>query len=434
MCHRASFAPWCTPPAVSDLTQCRVTRSTGRPSAGPTPRVQWSSGFGEGAGDEAEPTQASGPATKKWRLVSHRHCRTMPTTSRGPRTGTRHPVPPSVREARLARLPTQLSPSRAKSFMNCPRSFYYGTILGLPSPATFETMLGTVCHTVFERVFDFPRGERTPELAVGFIGPAIDALVEPFKSREDVAPGSPEDCVRLGAGAYRDLVEPGSKKEQRLLRDAEEYRAVLATSETTRHELAARAHEMVRNWFTMENPNLFEPEGRELWVAATLAGVPMRGIIDRLDRQTHAGTDYWYISDYKSGKKPDPRYEEEAFFAMRVYAACLRAMRRITAYELRLIYVKAPGKEQVVRMRVTDQLLDRTERELKALWARIRQAAVDNHFVTRTGPLCNWCAYQDICPAFHPELEGMLPEEREFAEVTGPQPHAEQLSFAHPEG
>jgi len=49
---------------------------------------------------------------------------------------------------------------------------------------------------------------------------------------------------------------------------------------------------------------------------------------------------------------------------------------------------------------VNDAQLDAMERQLEALWAAIERAIETDDFPTRTGVLCDWCAYQDICPAF----------------------------------
>jgi putative RecB family exonuclease len=40
------------------------------------------------------------------------------------------------------------------------------------------------------------------------------------------------------------------------------------------------------------------------------------------------------------------------------------------------------------------------ERQLEALWATIERALEREHFPPRPGPLCNWCSYKELCPAW----------------------------------
>jgi putative RecB family exonuclease len=320
---------------------------------------------------------------------------------------SRPKVSPSPQE-----LPSKLSPSRAKDFMQCPKKFYFQTILKLPHAPTVHTAVGTVAHTAFERIFDFPRGERNPEVALPLVRPAWEILVNPLKDRASVEPGSPEDRVRSEAKAYRDLVPEGSRKEQQLLATAEAYRNIAPDAEEE-DALVARAEEMVHNWFTMENPSRFDPVGRELYLSAKILGVPLHGFIDRLDKVRFSdGYMRTVISDYKTGKIPQPRFLDEAFFAMRVYAVLYQEIYHIHVDQLRLVYVQVPGRDSVKTLTVTPQMLESTTGLLRSVWAKITRAARSNEWPTRTGPLCPWCDYQDICPAWHPELDGMLPEER----------------------
>jgi RecB family exonuclease len=182
--------------------------------------------------------------------------------------------------------------------MQCPKQFYFQTILKLPSPPTLAQMQGTVAHTVFERIFDLPPAERTPERALAFVDPAFDVLLHPVVERSTVEPGSPEDAVRDGAEGYTDLAAPDSWTVKRAAKDAVAYAELFAT-EADQDALKANVRGFVTNWFTMEDPTVFTPEARELHVAAQVLGVPLHGYIDRLDKVTHEGREYWYVSDYK---------------------------------------------------------------------------------------------------------------------------------------
>ena len=49
---------------------------------------------------------------------------------------------------------------------------------------------------------------------------------------------------------------------------------------------------------------------------------------------------------------------------------------------------------------VNDTQLDAMERQLHALWAAIERALDRGQFPARPGPLCNWCSYKELCPAW----------------------------------
>jgi putative RecB family exonuclease len=40
------------------------------------------------------------------------------------------------------------------------------------------------------------------------------------------------------------------------------------------------------------------------------------------------------------------------------------------------------------------------DRQLRALWSAIDRAIDEDKFPTRVGRLCDWCSFQEICPAF----------------------------------
>lgn len=275
------------------------------------------------------------------------------------------------------KLPTLLSPSRALDWEQCPAKFYFSTILRLRSAATVATTKGTLAHEAFERIFDHPAGERTPDIAVPYVRKAWERICD-----------DPE---------YDEVNALGPEAVEQMLQDAEEA---------------------VRSWFRMEDPNRFEPNGVEVRMAAEAVGVPLHGIIDRLDRVIYPdGTVRWIISDYKTGKVPDPtsRYIDQKFFGMRTYAVLFYEMFGIVPDLLRLVYVIAGTPEGVLTMPCDKKLIDRQTSRLRTIWKSITAAARVGRWETRTQPLCQWCDHMDLCPAWHPELEGVpveVPESR----------------------
>jgi putative RecB family exonuclease len=315
-------------------------------------------------------------------------------------------MPSSDPPALLARL----SPSRAKDFLQCPKLFYYKTVLKIPTPGTEATLRGTLAHYAFEHVFDHPRGERGVDVALSYVRPAWKVLTEPLAERDSVEEGSPEDVLRKDTGSYRDLHAEGSKGEAALLATAADAREVVPEDAT--EDLLTSTEAVVRSWYAMENPDKFDPLEREFHLQAKVGDATLHGFIDRLDRiEAKDGTVRYYISDYKTGKVPSARFAEEAFFQLDVYATLVKAMLGVTVHQLRLIYVKAGRPDAVLTRPVDARRLERTEAKVSALWRAINTAAAKDDFKPRKQVLCDWCFFKSVCPAHHPELEGLTPEE-----------------------
>lgn len=300
-------------------------------------------------------------------------------------------------------LPRRLSPSRAQDFIDCPKKFYYKTIEKLVDPPSIHTARGTITHTALERLFDHPRGERTVERALAYVRPAWDELKSP-----DLA-AIEDDYLR-----------------QRAQDDASRYKEQLDAGNIDEDELIRTAEKMVRNYFSMEDPNAFDPEARELVLSAEAAGVPLTGIIDRLDKVVgDDGETRWYISDYKTaGKIPSDRWIDGKFFGMRVYAVLAKEQLGIQVTGLRLIYLKGAKPETIKYQPVTEESLDSSRKQLKALWDAIQRAERTDQWPTKTGPLCNWCAFMSICPAWAEELKDVdgaqAPADRTARDVRKP--------------
>ncbi len=243
-----------------------------------------------------------------------------------------------------------LSPSRASDYKRCPQLFKFSAIDRIPTPPTVYQARGTTAHLALERLFALPAAERTPE-----------RLYDLF--REAWQEVKPTD--------YPDLFD-----------DVDAERAWGIESLT-----------ILANYFAVEDPTSFEPLARELDMTQAVGDMTIRGILDRME-ETPEGV---VITDYKTGKAPPERYAMPAFFALKIYALLIRIREGRTPVALRLMYLNGPT---VYEVPVNDAQLDAMERQLEALWAAINRSIETDSFPTRTGVLCDWCAYQDICPAF----------------------------------
>lgn len=245
-----------------------------------------------------------------------------------------------------------LSPSRAGDFKTCPQLFKFRAIDRLDEPTTIHQARGTTAHIALERLFDLDAGDRTAE-----------RLYDLFREAWTELRGDDE---------FADLFE-----------SVEEERA-----------WGLESLEVLANYFTLEDPARVHPVDRELDMLETLGDMTIRGILDRIDEDPDGEL---VITDYKTGKAPPERYALPAFFALKIYALLIRTRLGRTPKTLRLLYL---GNATMYSVPVDDQQLDAMRRQLQALWRAIERALKNGVFPPKVGPLCNWCSFQDRCPAF----------------------------------
>ncbi|SDL71762.1 putative RecB family exonuclease [Corynebacterium mycetoides] len=247
--------------------------------------------------------------------------------------------------------PIALSPSRASDYKQCPLLYRLRAIDRLPEPKTEARVKGTLVHAVLEEMHGWERGERTYPAAVKRIVPCWERLVEEDPSVE----------------------EPIADRQQ----------------------LFIDARALIRGYFHMENPLGFDSAKQEMRVDGVLPnGVPVRGFIDRVDV---APTGEVRVVDYKTGKKPLPRYSGDAQFQMRFYALVYWRFFGTIPAQLRLMYLKVIDSMILTPSR---EELEYFERDLGELWAKIEADGRSGQFRPQTSKLCGWCPFQSLCPAF----------------------------------
>jgi putative RecB family exonuclease len=260
-----------------------------------------------------------------------------------------------VIEAPLA-VRRSLSPSRAGDFQNCPLLYRFRTIDRLPEPADPAMVRGTLVHAVLEDLF----GEAAP-------GRTLDRAVELL----------PAEWETLRT------------EEPRL---AELFNAEQAADETA---WLASCVDLLGTYFGMEDPRWVEPASREERVSYALdSGVTFAGIVDRIDVAPDGRI---RVVDYKTGRSPNPRFEDKAMFQMRFYALVIWRTRGVLPTLLQLMYL---GDGSFLTYEPDEHELIATERKLLALWSAIERALELRDFPPRKSGLCGWCAHQALCPEF----------------------------------
>jgi putative RecB family exonuclease len=264
-------------------------------------------------------------------------------------------------ERRAPRRPS-LSPSRAADFKTCPLLYRFRTIDRLPERTSRAAVRGTLVHSVLERLYDLPQGQRTVAAAQELIAPAWAELraepgvAELFADGADDAAKAPAETLEAWLGSAGKLVEA---------------------------------------YFTLEDPTRIQPAGREELVEVTLPdGLLLRGYVDRLDVAPNGAL---RVVDYKTGSMPREAFEAKALFQMKFYALVLWRTRGVVASQLKLLYL---GDGDALTYAPEEGELVRFERTLQAIWAAIERAVSAGDFRPNKTRLCGWCDHQALCPSF----------------------------------
>ncbi|THV33377.1 RecB family exonuclease [Glycomyces buryatensis] len=249
--------------------------------------------------------------------------------------------------------PTQLSPSRAADFKQCPLLYRFRAVDRLPEPPTKAQVQGTLVHAVLERLYEVEAGKRTPAEAL--------ALIEP------------EWAKLQTSGDYAELFD-GLSDESDWLRNV---------------------RGLVETYFNMEDPTRLQPHRTECLVTTTLDdGTQLKGFIDRADVNVDGLV---RLVDYKTGKRPPDRFADKALFQMKFYALVWWRTRGTVPTLLRLMYL---GNAQVLDYSPNAVELESFEKTLRTLWATMREAIATGEFRPQKSKLCGWCAHQKLCPEF----------------------------------
>jgi putative RecB family exonuclease len=249
-------------------------------------------------------------------------------------------------------LPTSLSPSKVASFKDCALAFRFSTIDRLPEPPSPWATKGTLVHRALELLFCAEPADRTLSAALTCLD----------RARAEMA--TDPEFVGLG-------LDPEAAAE-----------------------FAADAEVLVRRYFQLEDPRQVHPIGLELRLEARVGSLTLRGIIDRLELDAEGGL---VVTDYKTGKTPGVTHEQSRLGGVHFYAfLCERVLGRRPS-RIQLLYLSEPV---AIVAQPSDQSIRGLEQRTAAIWKAVERACEADDFRPRPSPLCNWCSFQEFCPAF----------------------------------
>ena len=234
--------------------------------------------------------------------------------------------------------------------------FQYQAIDRLEQPPTIWTLKGTLVHAALEGLFTASPEHRSE------------------RSRPRAAP-------RRRRGRH---VRRGARR-------ASDWRARPPTA------FVDDAASLVRNYFELEDPARSTRSASScalettLEIGGGLEAVPLRGIIDRLDRDEHGDL---VVVDYKTGRAPGPGRERSKLAGVETYALLCERVLGVRPVAVRLLYLRAP---LIVEREVAPRDGGAPGAPSRRGVAGDRQGARGGIVPALPGPLCSYCAFADRC-------------------------------------
>jgi putative RecB family exonuclease len=293
-------------------------------------------------------------------------------------------------------LPGSLTPSKVTTFKECALAFRLSAIDKLPEPPSLQAFRGTVVHRALELLmWDEPQGGRTLPVAFGKLQRALDDLLESEEGAA-LALAGPEldDFVEEAHELLRNyfvLEDPNSVRvigtELRLQADVGlphgRYHPLGPdTGEGAVSEEAANGH----NAPTTENP---EPGGGG--TEGSSKPLRLRGVIDRLELDEEGEL---VVTDYKTGKAPGLSQEQARLGGVHFYAFLCEHVLGRRPVKVQLFHLREP---LAICSTPSEQSINGLERQATAIWAAIRRACMLEDFRPKPGRLCDWCGFHAYC-------------------------------------
>ena len=247
------------------------------------------------------------------------------------------------------------SHSRLSSFENCPRKFQYRYVLKLPVDTEgIEAFVGKRVHEVLERLYRFTGDGKVPSLA---------RVLERFRLWWD---------EHFDASRVR-IVREGL--------DVEHYRRLGERCLTHYY----------RRHYPFDTDQTLGLEERVVFSLDSAGQYRLQGFVDRVVRARDGSLE---IHDYKTSARIPRQQWLDRDRQLALYQIGL-APRFGHESNVRLVWHYL-ALDQVRSSQRTPEQLETLRGETVTLIDRIR---AEREFKPKTGPLCGWCEYNDICEA-----------------------------------
>jgi putative RecB family exonuclease len=244
--------------------------------------------------------------------------------------------------------PLYLSPSSISTFQQCPLKYKLSRIDGLVEPPTEATLRGNYVHSVLEDLYGLPASDRTIDSARAI-------------------------AKRWWENEYEEKTAPYVRgdKDRRMFRWTSWW--------------------CIENLFLMENPQEIHFDGLETELNDDIDGVAIKGFIDRWRKSS----DGIIVGDYKTGKAPAPRFQEDKYFQLMLYAVVLEKQLQEQVEEVEILFIKDSVR---LARKVENSDREKVKSTVVSVRKQIDERCASGVFEPIKHRLCDWCSFKQICP------------------------------------
>ena len=236
-----------------------------------------------------------------------------------------------------------LSATQFRNYMECAKKYKFNYVLKVPQPSQSFLALGDVVHKIFEKLSFLEKDGKQISKKIGY------DLLEKYWDSTAYSSDSKEDQDKI------------------------------------------KAKKMISNFIEWANKNTHKVIGVELPFQMDICGIPIRGKIDRLEKDDNGN---YYVIDYKTGACYESENSISENIQMNLYALAIEKKFKKLPHEASLYYV---NEDKFIRYIITNrQSVDDFKQKLEHVIASI----INEEF--EANPLqgawtCRWCPYKNIC-------------------------------------
>lgn len=261
----------------------------------------------------------------------------------------------------------RISYSAIETYLQCPKKFKYQYLDKIKAPKSREAIFGTLIHSALRYMFS-----KDP------LFPTLDEVIDYFRENW------PKKEVFESESKNDPLKRPWSKEEQKAyfeegVRMLKRFYEKNAPWNFTVVDLESRFEVLINDEKTNQTHIL-------------------AGIIDRIDKHND---DTYEIIDYKTTKRMPSQESVDQNLQLSLYSLGLRKRwphLRQEDIKLSLYFLKHGEK---LTTNSNDQTAQKAKEYILNTIGEIQEKISSNQeFEPHPGPLCDWCPYRPICPAW----------------------------------